>query len=341
MINQGKKNRIILVLSVFLSFSCLTSIAGSISENLPNAGNAVSVPATAAKPQIQTKVLLSKSETDSIKAVPASVKVAYAAARPLNVDLKLNKVALNKPAKKSEISSKVFYKLVNDKSGKNKIAVVYLNNKEIARYLTSSCGYSAENRAKIMVNRLNKTFAAKVNSTKIMPGIENGTAVGRYGTEILFSADKQNANAQGLSPSGLAIVWVNNIRTALGAQKLNRDNSLVPSRGMISTAFVSKYLGREEVGIASWYGGRFHGRRAEDGSVFNKHECTAAHKTLPFGSLVKVTNLGNGKYCIVRITDRGPYAPGRVIDLSREAARQTGILSSGISKVKLEVVGKS
>ena len=93
-------------------------------------------------------------------------------------------------------------------------------------------------------------------------------------------------------------------------------------------------------GTASWYGPAFHGKRAADGSRFNTDEYTAAHKTYPFGTLVKVTNLKNSKSCVVKITDRGPYAHGRIIDLSKKAAEDIGMLGSGVAKVKLEVVGQ-
>ena len=88
-------------------------------------------------------------------------------------------------------------------------------------------------------------------------------------------------------------------------------------------------------GIASYYGKRFHGRRTANGERFNMNELTAAHKTLPFGTRVLVTNPRNGKTVTVRINDRGPYAHGRTIDLSRAAARKVGLVSRGHGKVEL------
>ncbi len=88
-------------------------------------------------------------------------------------------------------------------------------------------------------------------------------------------------------------------------------------------------------GIASWYGPGFHGRKTANGETFNTHELTAAHKTLPFNTLVKVTNLENGKSTVVRINDRGPYAKGRIIDLSRAAKEELGM--GGLAHVKLEI----
>src|SRR5690606_7763817 len=85
-----------------------------------------------------------------------------------------------------------------------------------------------------------------------------------------------------------------------------------------------------------WYGPRFHGRKTASGERFDQHELTAAHRSLPFGTRVKVTNLKNGRSVVVRINDRGPYAKGRLIDLSRAAANQTGMLKSGVAQVRIE-----
>ncbi len=87
-------------------------------------------------------------------------------------------------------------------------------------------------------------------------------------------------------------------------------------------------------GKASWYGPGFHGRRTANGERFNTNAYTAAHKTLPFGTKVKVTHAKTGKSVVVRINDRGPYAHGRVIDLSRASARAIGI--SGVADITLD-----
>jgi rare lipoprotein A len=88
-----------------------------------------------------------------------------------------------------------------------------------------------------------------------------------------------------------------------------------------------------ERGRASWYGEPFHGRRTASGEVFNMNELTAAHKTLPFGTRVRVRNLITGQDVVVRINDRGPFTKGRVIDLSRTAAEQIGLIRYGVVPV--------
>ena len=93
-------------------------------------------------------------------------------------------------------------------------------------------------------------------------------------------------------------------------------------------------------GRASWYGPGFHGRRTASGERFNIWAMTAAHRSLPFGTKVRVTNLRNGRSVVVRINDRGPYSGGRVIDLSKAAAQAIGMIRSGTAPVRIEVMGR-
>ena len=91
-------------------------------------------------------------------------------------------------------------------------------------------------------------------------------------------------------------------------------------------------------GLASWYGPEFHGRLTASKEIFDMNDLTAAHPTLPFGTYVMVTNLNNGQSTIVRINDRGPFVPGRIIDLSYAAARVLGAIGPGVIPVRLEVI---
>ena len=113
-----------------------------------------------------------------------------------------------------------------------------------------------------------------------------------------------------------------------------------PSANVQKTSFAptDAKLRALQTGVASYYGPGFHGRRTANGETFNMNALTAAHRTLPFGTKLKVTNLNNGQFAIVRVNDRGPYVGGRVIDLSVAAAKQIGSTGSGTAKVKLEVV---
>ena len=93
-----------------------------------------------------------------------------------------------------------------------------------------------------------------------------------------------------------------------------------------------------ETGVASWYGHKFHSRQTANGEVFNMYAMTAAHRVLPMPSVVRVTNLENGRSAIVRINDRGPYAHERIIDLSLAAAEKVGFRHKGITRVRVELL---
>ncbi len=99
--------------------------------------------------------------------------------------------------------------------------------------------------------------------------------------------------------------------------------------------------GFKQKGVASYYADRFHGRKTASGQRYNKQELTAAHKTLPLGTKVRVTNVRNGESVDVEITDRGPYIKGRVIDLSKAAARELGMVGAGLAQVRLEIIDSS
>ncbi len=101
---------------------------------------------------------------------------------------------------------------------------------------------------------------------------------------------------------------------------------------------IAAKVGQKFYGIASWYGPNFHGGQTSNGEYYDMYALTAAHKTLPINTMVKVTNLQNGKSTIVRINDRGPFVPNRIIDLSYQAAQEIGLIKHGTAKVELEVV---
>lgn len=97
--------------------------------------------------------------------------------------------------------------------------------------------------------------------------------------------------------------------------------------------------GLELRGTASWYGIPFHGRKTANGEIYDMNGLTCAHRTLPFGTVLFVTNLGNNRTVTVRVTDRGPFISGRIVDLSRGAASALGMLDTGTAQVSLKVVG--
>ncbi|MDH5723051.1 MAG: septal ring lytic transglycosylase RlpA family protein [Alphaproteobacteria bacterium] len=124
--------------------------------------------------------------------------------------------------------------------------------------------------------------------------------------------------------------------------------SSVPSKGYYKVGspyvingkryYPSVDYGYNKTGIASWYGPNFHGKSTANGEIFDQNELTAAHKTLPLPSIVRVTNLENGKSIVARVNDRGPYAHGRIIDMSKRSAELLGFKNQGTAKVRVQVL---
>ena len=111
----------------------------------------------------------------------------------------------------------------------------------------------------------------------------------------------------------------------------------VIGHGQIEAAKKKRF---SQVGIATFYGAKFQGRRTASGEIYDQDKLTAAHRTLPFDTYVLVTRLDNGKKVAVRINDRGPFTKGRIIDLSYAAAKKIDMIRAGLVKVRIEVVDK-
>ena len=117
----------------------------------------------------------------------------------------------------------------------------------------------------------------------------------------------------------------------------HRDDNSAEDKDALSVPAGARPM-QVETGLASWYGAPYHNRRGSNGEVYNMNAMTAAHRTLPLGSIVRVTNLKTGHAALVRITDRGPFVPGRIVDLSLAAARKVDVWQPGIATVRLEVL---
>lgn len=140
---------------------------------------------------------------------------------------------------------------------------------------------------------------------------------------------------------GLALVAGFALLATLGGTRAGAQASIAPGTGAEPIAAADPApagVGQRESGRIAWYGGRFAGRRTASGQRFDPGALTMAHRTLPFGTRVKVTNTANGKSVVLRVNDRGPTQPDRVGDVSREAARRLGMLKSGLAEAELEVV---
>lgn len=121
-------------------------------------------------------------------------------------------------------------------------------------------------------------------------------------------------------------------------KSFKKNKVYIDKRTIKSKKRLATKIKRIETGNASWYGKQFLGRKTASGERFVKHKLTAAHKTLPLGSVVKITNTTTNEEVIVRINDRGPYTKGRIIDLSPAAAKQIGVMSKGVAHIKLQVM---
>jgi rare lipoprotein A len=236
---------------------------------------------------------------------------------------------------------KARYVFSKEKKGAYTPVSVYIGDNEVLRITKSAGGLSPEKRAKFVTENINSIIKNGENPENIVPDFKSGSGIIRINDKVLFTVDSNIAKEYGMTPSELAFIWVNNMRDSLGVARIVRDFQLLTSSlKKTPETFVEKYGDFMQTGFASWYGGKFHGRATADGSIYDKNKFTAAHKNLPFGTVVQVTNMYNGKKCIVKITDRGPFVRGRIIDLSKVAANEIGMLSTGVSKVKVEVLGK-
>ncbi len=213
-------------------------------------------------------------------------------------------------------------------------ASLFVNGSEIFRLQGELADMTAYQRVKVIADKLNSLLVTNSDSElNIEPAMLGKQAVVRVGDQVLATVDAQSVKTAQSTAAKLTFAWVNRFRQALGSQTL-----LTKDYPQFNETADENYVttGRTQVGEASWYGPGFHGRRTASGTRYDMYGKTAAHRTLPFGTLVRVTNQRNQKSCVVKITDRGPYAHGRIIDLSKGAAGAIGM--SGVAPVKLEIV---
>ena len=197
-------------------------------------------------------------------------------------------------------------------------------------------------RATALVKQLNLEAAnAETISVRWTEDTEGFTVT--LGDKDLIALDSRTILADTThDPATDAIQVTNRLRRLLGGAKPIAEIEGMPEpepEPIVEAAPVQQLaIASTTVGGASWYGPGFNGRLSASGEVFNQYDLTAAHRTLPFGTRVLVTNLNTGQQVTVRINDRGPYAGDRVIDLSKGAAEQIGIVSSGVGTVQLDVL---
>lgn len=213
-------------------------------------------------------------------------------------------------------------------------AVFMINDQEVFRFRSSIGFLTPYLRAKQVGHRLALLLknTPLANSVEVRKESETLYALLVAGN-VLTYADAKTAVAQDLTAEALANRWAEALKQALHAyqpvQHPRWKQKQVAQKLQPTAVFK---------GMASWYGPGFHGHLSADGSRFNQQSMTAAHRTLPFGTLVRVTNLTNHKSCVVKITDRGPFVGGRLIDVSKGAAAAIGLIAQGVARVQLEVL---
>jgi rare lipoprotein A len=141
------------------------------------------------------------------------------------------------------------------------------------------------------------------------------------------------------NPATDALQATNRLRRLMGNAPPLREITGIPAARPVTQVAVGP-IRVQFTGMASWYGPGFHGNQSASGEIYNQNAMTAAHRNLPFGTRVQVTNLDNGRSVVVRINDRGPYVGRRIIDLSAGAARVLGLMQTGVAPVRVDVLGK-
>lgn len=195
-------------------------------------------------------------------------------------------------------------------------------------------GNSSANEQKRTFSHLEKKVVKKTSRKKLPP------------TELMKLGAGHKKKA-GLDSYNIDEEWDISEDEDIANQYISEDGSYVGEYkiGKEYEIFGVKYTPQqyddfEEVGTASWYGDDFHGKKTANGEIYHKGDMTAAHPTLPLPSMVKITNLENGKSVIVRVNDRGPFAKSRVIDVSEKAADELSFKGKGTTTVKVEFLPK-
>ncbi len=176
----------------------------------------------------------------------------------------------------------------------------------------------------------------QTNWSTLQPDLRGANPIVRLGDEVLITISSAMADRLDQHPHDLAVKWANYLRQLMGVAPIDMAAAQQQMYGLAPTETVI-------TGAASWYGPYFHGRMTANGEIFNQYDLTAAHRDLPLGTFVKVTNQRNGRTVVVRINDRGPYydEDHRVLDLSYQAARVLGGEEKGVMPIALNVLKPS
>ena len=194
-----------------------------------------------------------------------------------------------------------------------------------------------------IIGSMNKQFLRSLSTALLTTAFGTATAVVGSSVKAMALSPNLHSASQPL-PEATTSDSTPSVQPAVKGDDLQTIKEIQPLLGgskPIKPQAASMVKGQGGAGgMASWYGPGFHGRRTANGEVYNQNALTAAHRSLPFGTKVRVTNVNTGSSVIVRINDRGPFAGGRVIDLSAAAARVIGMIRSGVAPVRIEILGR-
>jgi len=205
--------------------------------------------------------------------------------------------------------------------------------------LTSANPIERATAAAALINQLNRDG---LDANQIIPAWKNGNYVIKLGDRATIKFDQQAFFPESLQNNTQDVLESANLLRRLfgGAHPVTEIvDAPKPQVATNSHVLTNSIIGVMS-GMASWYGPGFDGNLSASGEIFNANELTAAHPELPFGTLVRVVNMDNNQSVVVRINDRGPYAEGRVIDMSAAAASVIGLVASGVAPVRLEILSR-
>ncbi len=198
-------------------------------------------------------------------------------------------------------------------------------------------------RATAVAALINQFNHDGLDAKEIVPAFESGSYVIKLGKQatlkfdrgLVYSDTARNQEGDVLQAANLLRRLVGNASPVSAIATASSPSS---SRSRVAARVASRPATEFASGFASWYGPGFNGAMSASGETFNANALTAAHRNLPFGTQVKVTNMDNGRSVVVRINDRGPYAHNRVLDISEGAARVIGLINSGVAPIRMEVM---
>lgn len=211
------------------------------------------------------------------------------------------------------------------------VAAVSMNGKDLVTFRSrTGSGSAAEEADELAADLADAVTDKNFDPTLLLPSRDGDKAAIKLGNSTACEFTPMNGKGKADSTQCMeaSLKLVNQIRLALGATPL--PNEIITNPNALA----------HFAGQASWYGPHFHGRKTSDGSRFDMEKLTAAHRSLPFGTKLLVMNRKTGDSCVVEVNDRGPFIGGRVIDLSKAAARKLNMLGSGVAMVDCLVIGQ-